>query len=43
MLNAIVVIGYETKNYFYNVLDIIKDIRRPWDLPMLPPEYFKFG
>ena len=23
--------------------DILKDIRRPWDAPMLPPEYFAYG
>lgn len=43
MLNAIVMIGHETSNYFYIVLDILKDIRRPWDLPMLPPKYFAYG
>lgn len=43
MRNALIMIWHETGNYFFIVGDILKDIRRPWDLPMLPPEYFAHG
>ena len=43
MLNALRAIYHETGNYFFIVGDILKDIRRPWDPPMLPPEYFAYG
>lgn len=44
MLNAIIMISHETSNYFYNVLDVLKDIRWPWTPgAMLPPEYFVYG
>ena len=43
MRNALREIGRETGNYFFAIGEILKDIRRPWDPPMLPPEFFAYG
>ncbi len=43
MLNALREICRETGDYFFIIGEILRDIRRPWDLPGLPPEDFAFG
>lgn len=43
MLNALREICRETGDYFFIIGDILRDIRMPWDGPMLPPEYFAYG
>ena len=43
MLNTAILISYEISDCFFCIVDILKDIRMPWDGPGLGPEYFAYG